>query len=112
MLSLTGNNQVMLLKFYYSTIRYADDSLNIGPFLFNLCFMFIFVMDFLSVPCSLVITCWERVEFWRSCLLCFAFVLSLSHKVWYMIVSTPYLCLPLFVRVYTIAKSSFYLGVF
>ena len=80
MMSLTGNNQVMLLKLYYSTIRYADDLLNIGPFLFNLCFMFIFVMVFLSVPCSLLITCWERAEFWRSCLLCFVFVLSLSHN--------------------------------
>ena len=61
-LSLSDNNQVMLLKFYYSTLRYEDDLLNIGPFLFNLCFMLIFVMLVLSVPCNLVITCLERTD--------------------------------------------------
>ena len=53
MLSLSDNNQVMLLKFYYSTLRYVDDLLNIGPFPFNYYVMFIFVMLVVSVPCRL-----------------------------------------------------------
>ena len=37
----------------------------------------------MSVPCSLMVTCWERkaVGLCLGCLLCLSFVLSLSHMV-------------------------------
>ena len=40
-----------------------------------------------SVPCNLVITCWERVVLFA--LLCVMF----SCQVWYLIVSIPDICL-------------------
>ena len=41
MLSLSENNQDMLLKSYFSTLRYVDDLLNIGPFHVYLCYCFL-----------------------------------------------------------------------
>ena len=54
----------------------------------------------LSVPCSLVVTCWEGLTSWLSCMWYFLVFLSLSHnlygvlcQVWYLIVWIPYMCL-------------------
>ena len=61
-----------------------------------LCVMFVFV-----VTCSLLIACWKRADL--LALLCgvFSCVLSLSHngvsdQMWYLIVSIPGFCLPLY----------------
>ena len=55
----------------------------------------------LSVPCSHVITCWERTDL--LVLLCVmfpcvfgTFPYGVSGQVWYLIISTPDLCLPLY----------------
>ena len=50
----------------------------------------------LSVPCSLVVTCWERANLLALLYVMFSCVLSLSHTVsWvrYLIVSIPDLCI-------------------
>ena len=46
-----------------------------------LLFMFRGCHAFLSVYCSLVVHCWERLASWLSCMLCFIVFLSLSHVV-------------------------------
>ena len=57
----------------------------------------------LSVPCSLVVTCWERADLLAllcvvfSCL-CVTFPPGVSDQVWYLIVSIPDLCLPLYLE--------------
>ena len=60
-----------------------------------LCFMFIFVM-----PCSLVIACWERADLLAPCVLCFLvfchFPTGLLGQEWYLIVSIPDLCIPIY----------------
>ena len=55
----------------------------------------------LSNPCSFVITCWVRADL--LALLCVAFSCvfvtfpyGVSGQAWYLIVSMPYLCLPLY----------------
>ena len=47
-----------------------------GSFLF---FMFRVCHAFLSVHCSLVVTCWKGLATWLSCMLCFIVFFSLSH---------------------------------
>ena len=50
-----------------------------------------------SVPCTLVITCWERADL--LALLCCVFVTfpyGVPGQVWYSVVSFPDLCLPLY----------------
>ena len=71
-----------------------------GPFLlfmFHICLCY----SVLSVPCSLVVTCWDRAGL--SALLCVicTCVLSLSHhsvpdQVWNLILSIPDLCIFLY----------------
>ena len=65
------------------------------------CFTFVFIILYLTVSCSVVITCWERTDL--LALLCVMFLCvfitfscCVSDKVWYLIVSTPYLCLLLY----------------
>ena len=53
---------------------------------------------FLSVHCSLVVTCWERADLLALLyvMFCFVFVTfpcGILGKVWYLIVSIPDLCL-------------------
>ena len=55
------------------------------PFCY-LCFMFVFV---LSVPCSLIVTYWERVELLTLLCVVFPCVLSLLGQVWNLIVWIP-----------------------
>ena len=64
----------------------------------------------LSVPCSLMITCWERLGLLALLyitvvfFLCFVtFPYGASGKVWYLIVSIPDLCFPFYF--YTITCS-------
>ena len=66
-------------------------------FMFHICLYY----TVLPVPCSLVITCWERVDL--LALLCvifpcvFAtFPYGVSGQVWYLIVSIPDYCLLLY----------------
>ena len=63
-------------------------------FVFRVCLCYTFV----SVPCSFVITCWERADL--LALLCVMFLcvfVTFSYgvpgQVWYLIVSNPDLCL-------------------
>ena len=63
-------------------------------FMFHVCFYY----TVLSVPCSLVITCWERADLFG--LLCVmlpcvfpTFPHGVSGKMWYLILSIPDLCL-------------------
>ena len=58
---------------------------------------------FLSVPCDLVITCWERADL--LALLCVSFLVCFftfpygvpgQVTVWYLIASIPDLCVPLY----------------
>ena len=56
----------------------------------------------LSVPCSLVITCWERAGFLAFLCVMFScivvtFPYDVPGQVWYLIVSIPDLCLLYFV---------------
>ena len=66
------------------------------PF-FYLWFMFV-CHTVLSVPCSLVITCWERADLLAFLYLMFScvfvtFPYSVLGQVWYLIVLIPDLCL-------------------
>ena len=62
------------------------------------------VMQFhavLSVPCSIVITYWERADllaplFVVLCCVLVTFPYGFLGQVWYLIVSIPDLCLPLY----------------
>ena len=47
----------------------------------------------LSVPCSLVVNCWERADLFALLYVMFSCVLSLLGQVWYLIVLIPDLCL-------------------
>ena len=54
-----------------------------------------------SVPCSIVITCWKRADPLALLFVAFYCVLSLSYmgisvQVWYLVVSISDLCLPLY----------------
>ena len=56
---------------------------------------------FLSVPCSLVVTCWERADLLALlCGMCFCvyviFPCDVPGQVWYLIVSIPDICLLLY----------------
>ena len=55
----------------------------------------------LSISCSLVITCWERADFLALLCIVFScvfvtFPYGVLGQVWYLIVSIPDLCLPLY----------------
>ena len=69
-----------------------------------LCFTFV-----LPVPCSLVITCWERVLV-CDVPLCFCHSLTLSYgvsgQVWYLIVSIADLCLLYFYDIIRLSSQS------
>ena len=65
---------------------------------FYLCFVFV-CHTVLSVPCSLVVTCWERLTSWLSCMWCFlsvfvTFPYGVLGQVWCLVVLIPDLCLP------------------
>ena len=53
-----------------------------SDYMFHVCVYYAVV----SVPCSLVKTCWERVDL-------LALVCDVSSQVWYLIASIPDLCL-------------------
>ena len=64
-------------------------------FMFHVCLCY----AVMSVFCSLVTTCWERIDFLALLFVVFLVFLSLSPygfpgQVWYLIVSIPDLCLP------------------
>ena len=67
--------------------------------LFVMCFMFVFVISNVSVPCSLVVTCWERVDLLALWYMMFSCILSpcgVLGQVWYLIISSPDFCLLLY----------------
>ena len=71
------------------------------PFMFHVCFCY----TVFSVPCSLVTTCWGRVE--HSTLLCVVlscvsvtFPYGVLGLMWYLIVSIPDVCLFLYFKCY------------
>ena len=74
----------------------------VDPFYYNHVSLFYAVM---SVPCSLVIICWERTDLLALLCIVFSCVLSLCHVVWYLIVSIPDLCLPLYLRYIALYQS-------
>ena len=48
----------------------------------HFCYLwFVFVIFFLSIHCSLVVTCWERADLLALLYVMFYYVLSLSHVV-------------------------------
>ena len=61
------------------------------------CYLFCVCHAFLSVHCSLVVTCWERANF--LALMCDIFCIFVTFpcgvldQVWYLLVSIPDLCL-------------------
>ena len=60
--------------------------------------MFRVCYAFLSVHCSVVVTCWERVNLLALLYLRFScvfvtFLCGVLGKVWYLIISIPDLCL-------------------
>ena len=62
-------------------------------FMFHVCLYYV-----LSVPCSLVITCWERADLLAILCVIFpcvfvTFLYGVSGQVWYLIVSIAGLCL-------------------
>ena len=64
-------------------------------FLFHVCHAV------LSVPCSLVVTCWERADLLALLYMMFScafvtFQYGVLGRVWYLIVLIPDLCLPLY----------------
>ena len=66
-------------------------------FMFHACLSY----GVLSVPCSLVITCWERANLLALLCVVFScvfvtFPYRVPDQLWYLIVSIPDLCLPLF----------------
>ena len=79
-------------------MNYADRSRRTAiPFLFHVCLCY----AVLSVPCSLVVTCLEWADL--LALLCVVFPCAIATvpygvpgQVWYLIVSIPDLCLPLY----------------
>ena len=64
----------------------------------------------LSVTCSLLLTYWERLTSWFSCVLCFlvclvTFPYSVPGHVWYLIVLIPDLSLPLYFVIIRLIRS-------
>ena len=59
-------------------------------FVFHLCHVV------LSVPCSLVVTCWKRADLFALLYVVFYCVLSLSHMVYWVGCGNPDLCLLLY----------------
>ena len=60
--------------------------------------MFLVFHAFLSVHCSLVVTCWERVNFLALLYVMFSCVLSVLGQVWNLIVSMTDLCLLIYLK--------------
>ena len=63
-------------------------------FMFHVCLYY----TVLSVPCSIVITCWERADLLALVCVMFScvfvtFPYGVSGQVWYLIVSIPDFCL-------------------
>ena len=77
------------------------DFSKVDPFCY-LCFVFVY-HTVLSVPCSLVVTCWERADLLAllygmfSCVFV-TFPYGILGQVWYLIESIPDLCLLPFIQ--------------
>ena len=76
-------------------------------FLLTVLLLWIIFVSFLSfyavlaVPCSLVVTCWKRVDLLAFLYVAFSFIFvtfpyGVPYKVWYLTVSIPDLCHPLY----------------
>ena len=82
-------------KFYSILLTVPSLCFFCGLFLL---FMFRVCHVFLSVPCSLVVTCWERAELLALLYVAFyrvfvTFPCDVLGRVWCLIVSIPDLCL-------------------
>ena len=84
-LSLWSRYFLIILTYYFKVLQWlftyhSKAELFVDPFLLFvvpicLCYTVFYV------PCRLVITCWEIVSSWLSCMWCFLVFLSLSHMV-------------------------------
>ena len=78
-------------------------------FMFHVCLYYSYTV--LYVPCSLIITCWERADIFALLCVMFTCVIvtfpyGVSGQVWYLIVSITDLCPLLNVEVCNMARFS------
>ena len=93
---------IFTYSFHVTKIKWWDiDSLNLLVYVYVSCFLCFAV---LIVPCSLFITSLERVDFLTLLCVVFSnlfvtFQYGVLGQVWFLIVSIPDLCLPLYFNV-------------